>query len=72
MIVQLLLARYMDNGDRCSEHSNSYQDDTLFFKTPTSDFLDGGHLDRENDIFVRQVLDKNWLMSINIIHCNGG
>ena len=28
--------------------------------TPTQDFVDGGHLDREDDILGRQVLNKSW------------
>ena len=34
-------------------------DDHLSSLTPTPDFVDRGHLDRENDILGRQVLDKN-------------
>ncbi len=41
-------------------HPSSCQDDPLSSQTPTSDFVDRGHLDRENDILGRQVLNKSW------------
>ena len=40
------------------EHISSCQDDPLSSQTPTLDFEDMGHLDRENDILGRQVLNK--------------
>ena len=35
------------------------KDEPLSSKTPTHDFVDGGHLDRENDISGRKVLNKS-------------
>ena len=46
--------------DRGPKHPGSCQDDPLSSWTPTPDFVDGGHLDRENYILGRQVLNKSW------------
>ena len=58
------------NRDRCPEHPSSCQDDPLSSQTPTPDFVDRGHLDRENDILVRQVLlQKNdHAMNIGVLN----
>ena len=49
---------------RCPEHPSSCQDDPLSSQTPTPYFEDGGHLDHENDIFGRQVLNKTGILNI--------
>jgi len=45
--------------DRCPEHPSSCQDDPLSSKTPNPDFMDRVHLDREKNIWGRQVLNKS-------------
>ena len=54
------LTSWWCNEDRCPEHPSFCQDDHLSSKTPTPDLLDRCHLDRENDILGRQVLNKIW------------
>ena len=39
--------------ERFPKHPNSCQDDPLSSKTPISDFVDGGHLDIEDDTLER-------------------
>ena len=41
------------------EHPSSYQNDPLSSQTLTPDFVDRSHLDRENDILGRQVVNKS-------------
>ena len=56
----LAMTSWLCYEDRCHEHLSSCQDDSLSSQTPTPDFVDRGHLDRENDILGRQVLNKSW------------
>ena len=62
------------NGLRWHLGPNSCQDDPLSSQTPAGDFVDRGHLDGENDILGRQVLNKfmmqwrqvSWTSQLNI------
>ena len=56
------LTNWWFNENRCPEHPSSCQDDPLSSQTPILNFVVGGHLDKENEICKRQVLNNSIML----------